>query len=251
MSKTTSRLGNTDLVSIAKQRFEKQQRSKLPSLAVPLPSQGLVYPVDHELRKGFAEMRYMTAYDEDILTNASYIRTGIVFDKLLESLVIDDVAIEDIATVDRDALLISARLHAYGHEYPVTVTDPKTGNELEKTVDLHRLTHNQFDLIPNDAGEFEYTTSNGDVIYFTYGPPSKADGVLDILRGMIREVNGKRDSYAIDNFLRYEFLAKDSKMFREYVVDKAPGVNYLYEFEGESGGTFSARFQLGPNFFWF
>jgi hypothetical protein len=68
---------------------------------------------------------------------------------------------------------------------------------------------------------------------------------------LIRQVNGKRDTYAIDNFLRYEFLARESKTFREYVVDNAPGIDYMYEFEGENGSTFKARFQLGPDFFWF
>ena len=39
MSNTT-RLGNTDIVNIAKQRFDKQQSSKLPSIIVNLPSAG-------------------------------------------------------------------------------------------------------------------------------------------------------------------------------------------------------------------
>lgn len=251
MSKATTRLGGKDLVNIAKTRFEKQQRSKLPSLAISLPSKGLVYPADHELRKGYVETRYMTAYDEDILTNTTYIRTGIVFDKLLESIIIDDIDITDIATVDRDMILISARIHAYGHEYPVNITDPKTKTSYDRVVDLRKLTSNNFLLQSDDNGEFEYVTASGDVILFTYGPPSGADGILGILKSMIRAVNGKRDSYSIDNFLQYEFLARESKTFREYVVDNAPGINYMYEFEGENGGTFTARFQLGPDLFWF
>jgi hypothetical protein len=251
MSKLTTRLGNQDLVNIAKQRFDKQQRSKLPSLTITLPSKGLVYPVDHELRKGYIETRYMTAYDEDILTNSSYIRTGVVFDKLLESIIIDDVDIADIASVDRDSILISARIHAYGHEYPVSITNPITKEVSEHVVDLRKLKHNDFKLESDDNGEIEYTTDKGDVILFTYGAPSGADTILDVLTSLIRQVNGKRDTYAIDNFLRYEFLARESKTFREYVVDNAPGIDYMYEFEGDNGSTFKARFQLGPDFFWF
>ena len=251
MSKLTTRLGNQDLVNIAKQRFDKQQRSKLPSLAVNLPSQGLIYPADHPLRKGYIETRYMTAYDEDILTNSSYIRTGIVFDKLLESIIIDDVDVSDIASVDRDAILISARINAYGHEYPVKVTDTASNAVLERVVDLRKLKHNEFKLESDENGEIEYTTEKGDVILFTYSPPTGAETIIAVLNSLIQQVNGKRDPNSIDNFLRYEFLARESKIFREYVVDNAPGVDYMYEFEGENGSTFKARFQLGPDFFWF
>jgi hypothetical protein len=251
MSKVTTRLGNQDLVNIAKQRFDKQQRSKLPSLVVNLPSRGLIYPTDHPLRKGYIETKYMTAYDEDILTNSSYIRSGIVFDKLLDSIIIDDINIADIATVDRDAILISARINAYGHEYPVKLTDPETNSTSSHIIDLRKIKHNDFKLETDENGEIEYTTAKGDVILFTYGPPTSANTILEVLNSLIRQVNGKRDSYSIDQFLRYQFLALESKTFREYVVDNAPGVDYMYEFEGENGSTFKARFQLGPDLFWF
>ena len=111
MSNTnTTRLGNPDIINIAKQRFEKRQQSKLPSIIVNLPSGGVIYPKTHPLSSGQIEMRYMTAYDEDILTNTSYIREGVVFDKLLESLVISDVDIADIASLDKDALIIMLEL---------------------------------------------------------------------------------------------------------------------------------------------
>lgn len=251
MSKVTTRLGNQDLVNIAKQRFDKQQRSKLPSLVVNLPSRGLIYPADHPLRKGYIETKYMTAYDEDILTNSSYIRSGIVFDKLLDSIIIDEIDIADIATVDRDAILISARINAYGHEYPVNLTDPETNSASSHIIDLRKIKHNDFKLETDDNGEIEYTTAKGDVILFTYGPPTSANTILEVLNSLIRQVNGKRDSHSIDQFLRYQFLALESKTFREYVVDNAPGVDYMYEFEGENGSTFKARFQLGPDLFWF
>ena len=35
MSKVTTRLGNDDIVNLAKHRFESTQRSKLPTVIVP------------------------------------------------------------------------------------------------------------------------------------------------------------------------------------------------------------------------
>ena len=60
---------------------------KFPTEIVDLPSKGLLYPEDSILSSGTIEMKYMTAKEEDILTNQNYIQKGIVIDKLLKSLI--------------------------------------------------------------------------------------------------------------------------------------------------------------------
>ena len=50
-----------------------EKKFKFPTEMVDLPSKGLVYPEDNPLSKGKIEMKYMTAKEEDILTNQSYI----------------------------------------------------------------------------------------------------------------------------------------------------------------------------------
>ena len=59
-----------------------EQKPQFPTEEVTLPSKGLLYPEGHPLRNGLIEMKYMTAKEEDILSNASYISKGIVLDKL-------------------------------------------------------------------------------------------------------------------------------------------------------------------------
>ena len=54
-----------------------------PTEVIELPSKGLVYPKDNPLSSGKVEIKYMTAKEEDILTNQSYIQKGNVLDKLL------------------------------------------------------------------------------------------------------------------------------------------------------------------------
>ena len=55
---------------------------------VELPSQGLLYNPTSSLSSGKVEIRYMTATEEDILTNINYIRNRTVIDKLLQSLIV-------------------------------------------------------------------------------------------------------------------------------------------------------------------
>ena len=67
----------------------KETKNQFPTEEVTLPSKGLLYPEDSPLRSGIIEMKYMTAKEEDILTNQNYVKQGTVVDKLLKSLIID------------------------------------------------------------------------------------------------------------------------------------------------------------------
>ena len=253
MSNTnTTRLGNPDIINIAKQRFEKRQQSKLPSIIVNLPSGGVIYPKSHPLASGQVEMRYMTAYDEDILTNTSYIREGVVFDKLLQSIIVTEVDVNDICSVDKDGLILNARVMAYGPEYTVQIPDPKTGNALERTINLTEVQFKPFTLVADADGEFTYQVNTETIIKFAY-PKTEItrETVSETINNLITEVNGIRDRIAIENFVRYEFFARDAKKFREYVKNNAPGVDYEMNFEGEDGSTFKAMFPVGTDLFWF
>ena len=63
-------------------------KSKFPTEIIDLPSKGLLYPEDNPLSQGQIEMKYMTAKEEDILTSQTYIKKGIVLDKLFRALII-------------------------------------------------------------------------------------------------------------------------------------------------------------------
>jgi hypothetical protein len=250
----TDRVNNENIINLARQQYEAKQKSKLPTVIVNLPSQGKIYPKTHPLSKGSVEMRYMTAYDEDIITNTSYIREGVMFDKLLEAIIVTEVNVDDIATVDKDALIINAKILAYGSEYPVIVTNPATKQTSEKLIDLSKIKHVPFTLENDVNGEFDYVTDKFSLkfSYFNTSTPSDIDDVTvsGLLKQIIREVNGNRNANEIENFIRYEFLSPDSKKFREYYIKNTPRLDYNYEFEGESGDTFTTTFQVGADLFW-
>ena len=250
MAKHTDRYTNENLINLATDKYEKTKRSTLPTEIVELTSQGKIYPKSHPLSSGTIEMRYMTAYDEDILTNQTYMNEGVVFDKLLESLIVTDIDIKDIADVDKDKLIIYARIVSYGKEYQVTVTDPETKTLLNRTVDLSKIKSIPFELESDDNGEFTYRINDEYTLKFAY-TNTNTESVSKFLSSTITQINESRKQQDIENFIKFNFLAKDSKTFREYYNSNSPRLDYNYEFEGEDGGTFKAMFQLGANLFWF
>ena len=251
MTKLTDRYSNENLINLATQNYDKTKKSTLPTEVVTLASGGKVYPKTNPLSSGKVEMRYMTAYDEDILTNASYIKEGIVLDKLLEALIISDIDINDIATVDKDGLIIYARIVSYGKMYPVLVTDPKTNNNIKQEVDLSKMNSFDFKLEPDENGEFDYIINEDFKLKFRYTTTDITGTVSEVLTKSITQINKSRKKEDIEHFVKYEFLAKDAREFRSYISENAPGMNYEYEFEGEDGGTFISRFQPGTDLFWF
>ena len=250
MAKLTDSYKNDNLIKIAKQQYETKQRNTIPSEIITLVSKGQVYPMDSPLRQGKLEMRYMTAYDEDILTNASYMKEGVTIDKLLESLIISDIEYSELAAVDKDGLILNARILSYGTEYNVTVLDPKTGNSLDRTVDLSKIQTKTLDIESDEEGEFLYEFDKNKIKFKFPLISQESDTISEYLSNVITEVNGKRKQSDIDNFIKFNFLIKDSKIFQTYIIENTPQLKLEYDFEGEDGSTFTSTFQVGPDFFW-
>ena len=76
------------------------EKFKLPTGTIDLRSKGLLYPEGSPLRSGQIEMKYMTAREEDILTNQNYIQQGTVLDKLIESLIVSKIDIKELLVGD-------------------------------------------------------------------------------------------------------------------------------------------------------
>ena len=258
MSRVTDRLNKENIIELAKQEYDVSQKSTLPSEIIKLASGGKIYPKKHPLSSGTIEMRYMTAYDEDILTNKSYIDQGIMLDKLIDSLIVTpNITSNDLASVDKDGLIIQARILAYGADYPVTISDPKTGKTLERVVNLSSLKYRDFNLQCDESGEFSYEINTDLTIKFNFISNKTAktinenNPISDLLFNMITQVRDKRDEETIKKFIRYEFLARDAKQFRKYIENNTPGLILETEFVGEDGSTFTAGFQVGADLFWF
>ena len=240
-----------------------ENKFSMPTEMVELPSKGLVYPETSPLSSGKVEMKYMTAREEDILTNQSYIQKGTVLDELIKSLIVTpNVKYEDLIVGDKNALLVAARVLGYGKEYSFTY-----GGE-EQTVDLSTIENKPLDesLFVKGKNEFEYTLpSTGTKITFkllTSNDEKKINAELEGLKKinknnvpelstrlkyMITSIEGNYESKAIREFVDNHFLARDSRAFREYIKEVQPDVDLTFFPEGSDTKT---DLPVGLRFFW-
>ena len=108
---------------------------------VTLPSYGMFYPEQHELHGVESiELKQMTAKEEDILTNTSYIKNGTVLYRLISSLLIDKtINLDSMLVNDKSALLVAARRSAYGSNYEASVNCPSCTSKNTINIDLDEV----------------------------------------------------------------------------------------------------------------
>ena len=239
-------------------QYSAKKTSSVPTEIVDLPSEGRFYPKGHPLRSGKIEMRYMTAYDEDILTNASYIRNGVVIDRLLQELITtSNISYDDILNCDRDALIIAARILSYGKIYDVSITSPNDSKlSLKRSIDLSKLDLKKSLLPADENGLCEYK-SDKYIIKFKFLTIKEQQVVMsstkplfEFLIQSIVSINGETNIEKNKEYLQYNMLAIDSKIVRKYITDNMPTMDLICTFEDEVGGVFTAGFQAGSDFFY-
>ena len=133
---------------------------------IQLPSNGQCYrnKVDR------VPVAYLTAYDENIITSPNLYKDGLVIDYLLKSKVVNsEINVEDLVSGDADAIILYLRATSYGPDFPIVVSDPDTGEQIDTTIDLTKLKPRDFNLIGDENGHFEYVTPiKKDTIKFRY-----------------------------------------------------------------------------------
>ena len=234
----------------------------LPTETIELPSKGLLYPEGHPLSNGTIEIKYMTAKEEDILTNQNYIQNGTVLDKLLKSLIITEFDYNDLVIGDKNAVMIAARILGYGAEYKFQYKG------VEETVDLSEIDNKPLDesLYIKGQNEFSFklpTSDNAITFKFlTQGDEVKINRELEGLKKlkkdespelttrlkyMITSINGDSEIKMIREFIDQAFLARDARAFREYIQKIQPDVDLTFF---PSTSTKSISLPIGINFFW-
>src|SRR5436189_3102036 len=129
------------------------EQQSYPTQPLDLPSKGFVYPEGHPLSQGTVELKIPSAKEEDILTNSSFIQQGIVFDKLIDSVLVSPkINIDDLVIGDKDAILLAIRILAYGSEYSFTYEGEQV------TVNLSTLQEKPLDetIFKKGSNEFEF-----------------------------------------------------------------------------------------------
>ena len=240
------------------------QENKFPTEIIDLPSKGLLYPKESPLSSGKIEMKYMTAKEEDILTNQNYINRGIVIDKLIQALIVDkSIKYGELLTGDKNVLLVAARILGYGEIYEFSYQG------VSQKVDLSKLDNKAIDESLFEAGknEFTYTlpTLKKSITFkiLTHQDDMDIDrelkGLKKInkdsnpemttrLKYIIQSVDGKQDQKSIRDFVDNEFLARDARAFRAYYASIQPDLDLT--FYPENGPEEGVDIPIGINFLW-
>jgi|TARA_R110000751_G_C13770730_1_gene480097 hypothetical protein len=235
---------------------------KLATEIVDLPSKGYLYSKDSSLADGKIEIKYMTAKEEDILTNSSYIQKGTVLDKLFQSLIVSKIDYNELLIGDKNAIMIAARILGYGKDYAFTYEG------VEETVDLTEVNNSEIDddLFKSGKNEFSFTfPHSGNEITFkllNHGDETKIQRELDGLKKIdknsdptlttrlkhtILSVEGKTEKKDIREFVDKYLLARDARALREYIKSMSPDVDLTFF---PSGRETTKTIPIGVGFFW-
>lgn len=243
----------------------EQQFNLDPNIAydvIELPSRGIYYPNN----KKSVKISYLTAADENILTSPSLIATSKVIDEILKRKVLDrDINTDDLVEEDRQAILIFLRNTAFGSDYTIKTTDPKTGEIFEFKTDLSTLKTKEFTLVEDNNGEFSYFMEKSnvtitfkflskkqlnelDIITETWNGVGFAPIITRRLEMMIRSVDGNKDPLFVRNFVQ-NLPIKDSQDFRKFISINKPGLDLIQTVTTPSKETIQVEIGFGVEFF--
>jgi len=243
----------------------EKPKFQIPTEQVDIPSKGKLYPSDHPLASGKVEMKYMTAKEEDILTNQNYIEKGVVIDKLLQSLIVSDFNYNDLLIGDKNAIMVAARILSYGKDYDIQY------NGENITVDLTEIKDKELDFDSLEQGQREFTFAlpkSGNEVTFkllTHGDDKNIDREIAGLKKINREssatlstrmkyiitsVNGDRELSTVRQFVDQGLLAQDARALREEYARVQPDVEFKVYHVDEDGVGEDIDVPVTINFFW-
>ena len=210
----------------------------------------------------------MTAREEDILTSQNLIKKGIVINELLKALIITKgVTPDDLIVGDKNAVMVAARILAYGPEYNVEVTLPESGEKINHTFNLADC---PFKELPDDVDysgnsfelelplskkkiEFKFITGRDEVTIDKELTGMKKMGgvspeVTTRLKHAIISVDGETSTKAKNEFVN-NMLSRDSLFLREEMARISPDIDLSQEIYWE-GETVSLDIPMTVDFFW-
>jgi len=241
---------------------QQHLESILPYDMVSLPSQGVFY----QNGKKSVKVTYLNASDENLLATPSMIGSGELVDSLLTRKILDkDIVVSDMANCDKEAILVFLRNTAFGSDYTVNVTDPKTKTEFQTTIDMSVIKTKDITVNVDEKGEFEhYLDMSKKKCKLTLLSPKHEKDLKQIeetykeqkispymtkqLEMVLREVDGNRDPMTIANFIQ-TMPIKDSQGIRKTVRKNAPELDLNVKVMTPSNEEIGVKINFGVEFF--
>ena len=248
-----------------------ESKFTVPTEMVDLPSKGLLYPKDSPLSAGQIEIKYMTAREEDILTNANLLRQGLAIERMLKSIIKTPISYEDLILGDRNAILIAARILAYGKDYAFNYFNPNTMESEVVNGDLQSVKYKTVDTaLFNEKNEFSFElpfTKN--TITFKALTVAEDRKIDDEMKGMkknlgeaapgllttklkhqITSINGDYSTKTVRDFIDSgALLSKDSLPLRKYIESIIPDIDSQITFTTKGGEEVTTEMPMTAEFF--
>jgi hypothetical protein len=244
------------------------EKFTLPTETIELPSQGKIYEITNPLSSGTIEMKYMTAREEDILTNINLLKQGTAIEKMLQSLIKSPIKYDDLLLGDRNSLLIAARILAYGSAYSFEYNDIENDTKETISIDLQTLKNKVVDYtLYNNKNEFtfELPHSKNTVTFklLTVGDEKAIEAeikglkkanlaageITTRLKKQIISVNGDYEQKTIRDFVDNYLISKDSSPLRSYITSISPDIDLTINFTLQSGREIEQSLPLTAEFF--
>ncbi len=244
-----------------------------PVSTVKLPSRGLIYPPESALYMCEAlDIKGVTAKEENILASPVLIKKGIVLTSLMRACITNRLIDPDQMLVgDRNAVLVSIRVSAYGPKYMASITCQSCGESHEHEFDLSRLSLKTLDETPTGGpgtNEFSFTLpiSKREVRFRLMDAAMVAKLDRDI--EAIRKKTGTEQGVTLRLITQVTYLegvkeakdlpraigdisARDARALRLHMDEIAPGVDMEQDAECASCGEVSkVEIPIGTEFFW-
>ena len=243
------------------------KENKFPSEIIDLPSGGKIYSPDSPLASGKLEIKYMTAKEEDILTSQNLLAKGVVIETVLDSLIVTDgVKSNDMILGDKNAVMVAARILAYGPDYQCEVMDPTTNERVTHVFNLadcpfkeldEELTVNEFTIkLPISKSEVTFKLLTGkeeksidrEIERMKKLNMMVTPQLTTRLKRAITAVNGDTEQGKINSFVD-NMLARDSLYLRTEMTRVSPDIELKQEIE-IGGELVTVEIPMTTEFFW-
>ena len=246
---------------------------EIPVEAVPLPSNGRLYPVESPLHsQETLEIRAMTAREEDILTSRALIKKGTVITHLIKSCLVNKaINVDEMIVGDRNAIMTALRVTGYGSEYSAEVTCPQCSESSKQDFLLTELPIKRLDTEPIAEGanlfefklpvtkkniHFKFLTGADEAQLTVMMERAKKQGtqgenlVTTRLQHQIVAIEGVKDRSKINMFIR-NMPARDSLALRKHVDAHEPGLDMKTWMDcPHCMESSEVRLPMGASFFW-
>lgn len=194
-------------------------------------------------------VKYITAREENVLTQPSLMENGYGLDLVLDSVIINkEFDVDELLIGDKQSLLIYLRSTSYGDNFPIVTQCPSCSQTGETKFELSSLVSKEIVEQPDDDGFFTFNMPkmklNGEKVTIKFEPlrvkhekyinnvveQEKKDNkkytsnVTLKFQSQIYSINGITDKDYIHKIIK-KFPLKDSTELREYMEQVEPGID--------------------------